>query len=162
MCDTTRLEAINIGQIWAIVAEVGDMAACGCDHHKAVTVLRDVVRDPGQTQQSILIAEASNVVAQPPYFRTTRRKHVYESIGFPEGFVYDPTNLKEPLTNVPDAFRKQTNCTDFPSYTTTIEEAQSHFLLMFQELRLLEKFQIAPNTVREFFRQITNSYRDQA
>lgn len=126
------------------------------------TELKDVGADPGETTHCVLLAEANHVAQQPPYVRTSRRNHVYESIGFPEGMKYDEKNNAEPLTGVSDAFQASNKGLDFPSYETTIEEAQAHFVYMFQELGLYETFSIPPNTVRELFRRIANSYRDQA
>jgi hypothetical protein len=109
--------------------------------------------------QALLFHDVGRVTTTYPYTRTTRRKEILVRVEFPQGFAYDSAVLNRPLQLVPDDVRATTGSYGFNALTMDVSTMMVHWFLMFQELDLMAKFKIAPETLREFFRCVHNGYR---
>eukprot|EP00730_Choanoeca_flexa_P015034 TRINITY_DN6792_c0_g1_i1.p1 TRINITY_DN6792_c0_g1~~TRINITY_DN6792_c0_g1_i1.p1 ORF type:complete len:424 (+),score=67.49 TRINITY_DN6792_c0_g1_i1:63-1274(+) len=112
--------------------------------------------------EALLLHEVGVLTRQPPFAKTTRRKKLYASIDFPEGVVkYNPAIIERPITLLTDEFKKKTASYNFGALHMDPPELLLHWFVMFSELDLFRKLNLNPETLREFFRLVCNSYRDQ-
>jgi len=109
--------------------------------------------------QALLFHDVGQVTAKSPYTRTTRRKEILVRVEFPENYTYDAAVLNRPLQLVPDDVRAFTGSYSFNALDMDVSTMMVHWFVMFQELDLMAKFNIAPETLREFFRCVHNGYR---
>lgn len=110
--------------------------------------------------QALLLHDVSALARQPPYARTTRRKELLEAVDFPAGLCYDAVDPARPLSLVPEEMRALTGSFAFNALEMDVPTMMVHWFVMFQELDLLAKFSIAPETLRELFRCVHNGYRE--
>lgn len=105
-----------------------------------------------------LFAELASLTRRPPFLKTTRRNHVVDRIEFPEGCAYDPT-INRPITYVTEELKAKIYSFGFASVDMDPQELMLHWFIMFNEQDLFSKLNLAPETLREFFRLVHNSYR---
>lgn len=110
--------------------------------------------------EALLLHEVGALARKPPFAKTTRRKVLYANIDFPEGIDYNPC-VERPITLLTEELKARTASYDFGSLHMDPSELMLHWFVMFSELDLFRKLNINPETLREFFRLVCNSYRDQ-
>eukprot|EP00056_Hartaetosiga_gracilis_P003182 m.60259 g.60259 ORF g.60259 m.60259 type:complete len:446 (-) comp11360_c0_seq5:125-1462(-) len=110
-------------------------------------------------RESLLFHELSSMARQPPYTKTNRRNNTLSVIEFPEGITFNPS-ISRPIAEITDEMREKTKSYNFAALEMDPSTMLMHWFVMFQELDLMEKCNVSPVVLREFFTCMHNSYRD--
>jgi hypothetical protein len=113
-----------------------------------------------ESGEAHLFHELALLERHPPYTFTTRRKNILKHIDFPEDVEYNEASVERPLPIITDEMRDAARSFGFCTLHLSPSDLMTHWFVMFSELDLFAKLNLAPSCLREFFRNVHNAYRD--